>query len=71
MKNATALFSGGQLSENDKARVLEAIQEAYFEAKIINKNIPRKNIERTTTTKPTIANNRYPNVLKMIHYFVL
>ena len=42
VKNATALFSGGQLSENDKARVLEAIQEAYFEAKIINKKYTPK-----------------------------
>lgn len=42
VKNATALFAGGTISERDKALVLEAIQEAYFEAKIINKKYTPK-----------------------------
>ena len=41
--NANALFAGGDVSEEDKALVLEAIQQAYWEAKIINKKyIPKK-----------------------------
>ena len=52
VKNATALFSGGQLSENDKARVLEAIQEAYFEAKIINKKYTPKKYIKNNYNKP-------------------
>ena len=51
VKNATALFSGGQLSENDKARVLEAIQEAYFEAKIINKKYTPKKYRKNNDNK--------------------
>ncbi len=51
VKNATALFSGGQLSENDKARVLEAIQEAYFEAKIINKKYTPKKYRKNNGNK--------------------
>ena len=51
VKNATALFSGGQLSENDKARVLEAIQEAYFEAKIINKKYTPKKYRNNNDNK--------------------
>lgn len=51
VKNATALFSGGQLSENDKARVLEAIQEAYFEAKIINKKYTPKKYRKKNDSK--------------------
>lgn len=42
VKNATALFAGGTISERDKTLVLEAIQEAYFEAKIINKKYTPK-----------------------------
>lgn len=51
VKNATALFSGGQLSENDKARVLEAIQESYFEAKIINKKYTPKKYRKKNDSK--------------------
>ena len=41
--NANALFAGGDVSDEDKALVLEAIQQAYWEAKIINKKyIPKK-----------------------------
>lgn len=51
IQNATALFSGGQLSDNDKARVLEAIQEAYFEAKIINKKYTPKKYRKNAGVK--------------------
>lgn len=40
--NANALFAGGDVSEEDKALVLEAIQQAYWEAKIINKKYTPK-----------------------------
>ena len=56
VKNATALFSGGQLSENDKARVLEAIQEAYFEAKIINKKYTPKKYRKNNNDNKTDDN---------------
>lgn len=42
VRNANALFAGGDISEADKALVLEAIQEAYWEAKIINKKYTPK-----------------------------
>lgn len=35
--NANALFAGGDISEEDKANVMEALQEAYWKAKIMNK----------------------------------
>ncbi len=38
IKDASALFAGGTISEEDKETVLLAIQEAYFKAKEINKN---------------------------------
>ena len=40
--NANALFAGGDVSEEDKALVLEAITQAYWEAKIINKKYTPK-----------------------------
>lgn len=35
--NAGALFAGGELSEEDKAKVFNAFQEIYFDAKQKNK----------------------------------
>ena len=40
--NANALFAGGDVPEEDKALVLEAITQAYWEAKIINKKYTPK-----------------------------
>lgn len=40
--NANALFAGGELSEQDKAAVLEAIQEAYFQSKTMSKKFTPK-----------------------------
>lgn len=40
--NANALFAGGDISEEDKALVLEAIQESYFQAKLVNKKYTPK-----------------------------
>lgn len=42
LDNAYALFAGGELSEKDKAAVLAALQDAYVEAKIINKKYTPK-----------------------------
>lgn len=42
IESATALFAGGDISEEDKANVMEALQEAYWEAKIINKKYTPK-----------------------------
>lgn len=40
--NATALFAGGEMSDEDKDKVMKAIQEAYWEAKEINKKYTPK-----------------------------
>ncbi|KXO16251.1 helix-turn-helix domain-containing protein [Peptoniphilus sp. GNH] len=41
IKNASALFAGGDISEGDKEAVLLAIQEAFFKAKEITANRKR------------------------------
>ncbi len=40
--SAAALFAGGDISEDDKANVMAALQEAYWEAKITNKKYTPK-----------------------------
>ena len=40
--NARALFAGGELSEDDKKVVFDALQEAFFEAKLENKKYTPK-----------------------------
>ena len=42
IESAAALFAGGDISEDDKANVMEALQEAYWEAKIANKKYTPK-----------------------------
>ncbi len=42
IENATALFAGGDISEEDKANVMEALQEAYWRSKIKNKKYTPK-----------------------------
>ncbi len=42
LENVTALFAGGQLSDRDKDAVMQAIQEAYWESKKINKKYTPK-----------------------------
>lgn len=42
IENANALFAGGDISDEDKANVMEALQEAYWRAKIINKKYTPK-----------------------------
>ncbi|MGO1369744.1 helix-turn-helix domain-containing protein [Senegalia sp. (in: firmicutes)] len=37
IENARSLFAGGELSEEDKKIVFDALQEAFFEAKLENK----------------------------------
>lgn len=49
--NANALFAGGDVSEEDKAFVLEAIQQAYWEAKIINKKYTPKKYRKDNGKK--------------------
>ena len=40
--DARALFAGGELSEDDKKVVFDALQEAFFEAKLENKKYTPK-----------------------------
>ena len=40
--NAQALFAGGDLTDEDKSAVLEAIQEAYWKSKLTNKKYTPK-----------------------------
>ena len=48
IKNANALFAGGEISEEDKQNVMEALQEAYWRAKIKNKKYtPKKYLKET------------------------
>lgn len=49
--NANALFAGGDVSEEDKAFVLDAIQQAYWEAKIINKKYTPKKYRKDNGEK--------------------
>lgn len=49
IQNANALFAGGDISEEDKANVLEALQEAYWRAKIINKKYTPKKYRKDNT----------------------
>lgn len=50
--NANALFAGGDISEEDKALVLEAIQESYFQAKLVNKKYtPKKYLKNQNPEK--------------------
>lgn len=50
--NANALFAGGDISEEDKALVLEAIQESYFQAKLVNKKYtPKKYLKNQNLEK--------------------
>ena len=53
--SATALFAGGDISEEDKANVMEALQEAYWEAKITNKKYTPKQYRK----KSDIDKNDY------------
>ena len=47
VENARGLFAGGELTEEEKLGVLNALQEAFFECKRVNANIynPKKNIK--------------------------
>lgn len=42
VRNATALFSGGEMSDEDKDKIMRAIQDAYWEAKEENKKYASK-----------------------------
>jgi transcriptional regulator with XRE-family HTH domain len=42
VKKMTALFSGGDLSDEDKEAAVRAVTEAYWESKQINKKYGRK-----------------------------
>lgn len=44
--NARALFAGGELSEDDKKIVFDALQEAFFEAKLENKKYTPKKYKK-------------------------
>lgn len=44
--NARALFAGGELSEDDKKVVFDALQEAFFEAKLENKKYTPKRYKK-------------------------
>ena len=46
INDARSLFAGGELSENDKKAVFDALQEAFFEAKLENKKYtPKKYLQ--------------------------
>lgn len=49
--SASALFAGGDISEEDKANVMEALQEAYWEAKITNKKYTPKKYRKDSGTE--------------------
>lgn len=49
--SANALFAGGNVSEEDKALVLEAIQHAYWEAKLVNKKYTPKKYRKDKDEK--------------------
>ena len=51
IENASALFAGGDISEEDKANVMEALQEAYWEAKITNKKYTPKKYRRNENSE--------------------
>lgn len=42
LSSMTGLFAGGELAEEDKDALFEAIQEAYWEAKLENKKYGKK-----------------------------
>lgn len=44
--NARTLFAGGELSEDDKKVVFDALQEAFFEAKLENKKYTPKRYKK-------------------------
>lgn len=43
ISSMTGLFAGGELPEEDKDALFEAIQEAYWESKLENKKYGKKN----------------------------
>ncbi len=49
IENATALFAGGDISEEDKANVMEALQEAYWKSKIKNKKYTPKKYRKNAS----------------------
>lgn len=49
IEKANALFSGGDISDEDKAYVMEALQEAYWKAKIINKKYTPKKYRKKSS----------------------
>ena len=51
IENAAALFAGGDISEEDKANVMEALQEAYWEAKLTNKKYTPKKYRKEKNTE--------------------
>lgn len=42
LKNANALFAGGDISEKDKEMLIQALQESYWKSKIKNKKYTPK-----------------------------
>ena len=42
LQNANALFAGGDISEEDKELLIEALQESYWKSKLINKKYTPK-----------------------------
>ncbi|SKC77489.1 helix-turn-helix domain-containing protein [Maledivibacter halophilus] len=47
IKETTALFAGGELSQEDKDAVFQIMQEIYWESKVINKKYtPKKYLKK-------------------------
>jgi len=57
VKNANALFAGGEISEEDKQNVMEALQEAYWRAKIKNKKYTPKKYRKDNKNESSDKNS--------------
>lgn len=57
VKNANALFAGGEISEEDKKNVMEALQEAYWRAKIKNKKYTPKKYRKDNKNENSDKNS--------------
>lgn len=55
VQNVIALFAGGQLSEEDQNLAMQAIQQAYFDAKTENKKFTPKKYRPIAESKAAVA----------------
>lgn len=55
LAEVTGLFAGGEMADEDMREMVDAIQEAYLIAKKNNKNIPRRNIAKTSNPRSELS----------------